>query len=214
MPGYGVRSVDDVRFQVLEFERLVKNYIEHKAGGSPKGTLHHLIHNVLPNHPLHPEFEDHWPPFIEEAKKLKDFRNAIVHSNFDNLPSPSELYERFKEINETMLPFRICSSDSRRFTPVGWVGEVLQIKIDAKLYKLEPEDITNLTIELHPASRGQAHFTKGRIVTSKVLDYSYEKITYFIEGFPEFELSNDESMILEDFLMSLVGLRIFGVQKP
>ncbi len=210
MPGYSIKSVDDLRFQVLEFEKLVKNYIENKNGVLPNGTLHHLIHNVLPDLPLYPDFEDHWTTFIDEAKILKKYRNSIIHSDFEGLPEVSELCDRFEKANETLLPFKICTADSRRFKPISWVGDVLEIKIDDNLYKLEPEDITNLTIELHPASRGRVHFIKGKIVEGKVLDYSYEKVTYFIEGFPEFELTHDESMVLEDLLLSLVGRRVHG----
>lgn len=210
MPGYSVRSVDDLRFQVLEFEKLVKNYIESKTGVLPKGTLHHLIEKILPNYPLYPKFESHWPAFIDEAKILKEFRNNIIHSDFDGLPPVSELFDRFNKANETLLPFKICSASRERFKPIRWVGDVLEIKIDENLYKLEPEDITNLIIELHPACRGHVHFIKGKIVESKVLDYLYEKVTYFIEGFPEFELSHDESMVLEDLLHSLVGRRMYG----
>jgi len=210
MPGYAVQSVDDLRFQVLEFEKLVKNYIERKAGALPSGTLHHLIHNVLPDYPRYPELEDHWPTFIDEVKILKDYRNNIIHSDFHGLPEVSELFDRFNKVNGTLLPFKICSADSSRFEPIRWVGDVLEIKIDENLYKLEPEDITNLTIELHPPSRGRVHFINGKIVEGKVLDYLYEKVTYFIEGFPEFELSHDESMVLEDLLLSLVGKRIYG----
>lgn len=210
MPGYSVSSVDELRFQVLEFEKLVKNYIENKAGNLPTGSLHHLINNVLPDYPLYPQFEGHWPAFLEEVKKLKDYRNNIVHSDFVDLPEVSELFNRFKRANGIFFPFRICSGNSSRFKPQRWVGDVLEIKIDEHLYKFEPEDIINLTIELNPSCRGKVHFVKGRLVEGKVIDYLYEKTTYFIEDFPKFELNQDESMVLESMLRSLVGEHVYG----
>lgn len=210
LPGYAVPTVDDVRFQVLEFEKLLKNYIETKAGPLPNLPLGKLINEVLPAYPRYPKFEEHWSAFVEEAKALKNFRNKIVHSDFADLPEVSELHKRFKKANQTLLPFKICSGDDSRFEPIRWRGDTLEIKIDQEVYALDLADINNLLIELDPSSRGRVHFKKGRLVASKVMDYFYEKITYFIDDHPPFELSHDEAMVLEDLIGSLVGRRMYG----
>ncbi|MEP5376901.1 MAG: hypothetical protein ABJQ14_14160 [Hyphomicrobiales bacterium] len=210
LPGYSVPTVDDVRFQVLEFEKLVKNYIQTRAGELPNEPLGKLINEVLPAYPRYPELEDHWPTFVEEAKLLRKYRNSIVHSDFGDLPEVSELYRRFKKANQTLLPFKICSGDRSRFKPICWKGETLEIKIDQEIYTLDHPDINNLLSELDPSSRGRVHFCKGRLVASKVMDYFYEKITYFIEDHPPFELSHDEAMVLEDVIQGLVGRRLYG----
>lgn len=65
-------------------------------------------------------------------------------------------------------------------------------------------------MELHPASRGEVHFLKGKFVVSKVLDYYYEKITNFIESYDPFELDLEELMALEELLGSLVGQHFYS----
>lgn len=211
-PGFSIPSVDDLKFEALLFEKRIKDYILNKSGALPDVSLHYLIQDHLPNYPLYPNTQDLlpnlttqdlWFNFLEKAKLLKDYRNNIVHSDFKGLPSVSELYEKFKSANDVLLPFKFCSGDSSKFKPICWTKDVLEIEIDGGLYKLELEDIRNLTIELHPASRGRVHFIKGKVVESKVLDYNYEKITYFIENYPRFELSLDESSVLEELLNDL-----------
>lgn len=204
IPGYSVRSVDELRFQVVEFEKLVKNYIKKKSGILPKKTLHQLIEIELKSYPLHPEIEGFWDDFIEKVLKLKYIRNDILHSDTDNLPSVSKLYDQFKEVNEVLKPFRLYDGNTDRFSCVQWVDNLLKIKIDNHLYKLELSDINNLLLELDPSSRGRVHFIKGKIVASKVLDHSYEKVTYYIEEYPPFELSHDDSMALEGLLTNLL----------
>lgn len=210
MPGYSIRSVDDLRFQILEFEKLVKNYIEVKSGSSPEGKLHHLIHDNLPQYPRYPDYPEQWSDFIKEVKELKEFRNDIVHADFDELPPVGELFQRFEKVNQTLKPFRICSADDSRFKPIQWIGDILEIEIDDNIYRLDLSDIKNLMIELDPTSRGRVHFIKGKIVESKVLDYHYEKVTYFVEGFTPFELSHDESMMLEEVLEHCLGEHVHG----
>lgn len=212
-PGYSFPSVDDLRFQVLQFEKLIKNYIESKGGRQSSKNLHNLIKDELPKYPLYPQFYGHWPKFLAEVKVLKEYRNNIVHTDFKKqIPPVKELYDRFKQVNETLLPFRICSARSDKFQPVAWHGNKLEILVNDNRYLLSPADLNNLMIELHPTSRGKFHFVKGRVVEGKVLDYSYEKVTYFIEDFPEFELTHDESMTLEDILSSLIGRYAYAAE--
>ena len=109
-----------------------------------------------------------------------------------------------------LSPFRICSAGRDRFSDIQWRGDSLLLKIDVNQYELEVDDIKNLMMELHPASRGKLHFLKGKLVVSKVLDYHYEKITYFIESYEPFELDLEESMVLEDLLGSLLGQHFYG----
>ncbi|MFS2068415.1 hypothetical protein ACEN9D_06630 [Pseudomonas sp. CT11-2] len=206
-PDFSHASVDELRFQALEFERLIVNYIKSKSGSAPhdKAKLHNLIVNELIKYPLYPQLENYWPDFIKEVLALKEFRNSLIHSDFSNLPSVSELYKRFKDVNDVLYPFRICSGNRDRFKPIAWRGKNLEILIDENQYLLAPADLTNLMIELHPASRGKVNFIKGRLVAGKSLGYDNEKITYFIESFPAFELDEDESAVLEDMLSSLIS---------
>lgn len=213
MPGYSIRSVDDLRFEALRFEKLVKNYIAFKAGHLPERNLNFLINNILPKYPLDPEIQTQWPAFVAEVNVLRVYRNKLVHSEFYDMPEISELCSRFEKCNATLSRFRMGAGYNRRFKPKRWTGDVLEIEIDETLYELQPEDVQNLLIELHPASRGKVHFIKGRIVTSKVLDYYYEKVTYFIEDFPQFELSEDESMSLEHLLNLVIGEHLYGSQS-
>lgn len=204
LPGYSHPSVDDLRFQVLQFERSVKDYIVRATGSLPNKPLHGLI-DELANHPLYPEHPDHWRDFVEEARQLKGFRNNIVHSDFEGLPAVEELFSRFQKANEALITFRLISANPERFRPKAWRGDVLELFIDGNKYLLSLADIKNLLAELHPSSRGKVNFTHGKLVAGKVLDYRYEKITFFIEGLPEFVLSIDEAAVLEDLLISLVG---------
>lgn len=204
IPGYSIRSVDELRFQVVEFEKLIKNYIKRKSGILPDKNLHQLIEDELKNYPLHPEIEGFWDNFIEKALRLKYIRNDILHSDTDNLPSVSKLYDQFKEVNEVLKPFRLYDGNISRFSSFQWVDNLLEIRIDNDLYKLELADINNLLLELDPSSRGRVHFIKGKIVASKILDHSYEKVTYYIEEYPSFELSHDDSMALGDLLNNLL----------
>ncbi|MHA3736472.1 hypothetical protein ACXR0M_12440 [Pseudomonas sp. Eth.TT006] len=205
LPGYGVPSVDDLRFEAIEFEKSIINYVHRKSGAAPQKPLGYIVQKMLGDYPLLPEIPEHWSAFVEEAKKLKDLRNNVVHSDFVGLPPLEALYKKFKKANEVLRPFRICSAGGDRFTDIRWRGDTLLLKIDEHRYELEVDDIKNLMIKLHPASRGQVHFLKGKLVVSKVLDYHYEKITYFIESYDPFELDLEESMVLEDLLGCLLG---------
>lgn len=211
MPGFSHPSVDDLRFQVVQFEKLVKDFVKSKNGSLPSKNLHQLVNFELPKYPLYDDYPEVWKNFLIEASDLKEHRNRILHSDFEGYtPNIPDLFDRFKKANEMLYPFRLCSARSDRFNPIKWHNNSLEIFIDDNQYLLAPEDLNNLMIELHPASRGKVHFIKGRIVTGKVLDHHYEKITYFIEDYPEFELTVDESAALEDLLSSLVGQHMYG----
>ncbi|WP_095048473.1 hypothetical protein [Pseudomonas sp. Irchel s3h9] len=210
LPGYGVPSVDDLRFEAIEFEKSIVSYVHRKSGAAPQKPLGYIVQKMLGDYPLLPEIPEYWPEFVEEAKKLKDFRNNVIHSDFVGLPPLEELYEKFKRANEVLRPFGICSANRDRFSDIRWRGDTLLLKIDEHRYELEVDDIKNLMMELHPASRGEVHFLKGKLVVSKVLDYQYERITYFIESYDQFELSLEESMVLEDLLSSLLGQHFYS----
>jgi len=210
MPGFSTPSLEDLRVEVLNFEKHIKDYIRSNSGNLTSTNLHNLIHNELPKLPLYPKYKDIWLNFVEEAKALKEYRNIIVHSDFSKeIPPVSVLFDRFNKANDMLRPFRICSGEREKFKPISWIGNSLKIQIDENIYLLSPADINNLQLELSPSSRGKVHFTKGKVVQSKILDYRYEKVTYFIEGFIQFELTHDESMVLSDMLDCLVGQHIF-----
>ncbi|MHC8376450.1 hypothetical protein ACYZT3_10460 [Pseudomonas sp. MDT1-16] len=210
LPGYGVPSVDDLRFEAIEFEKSIVSYVHRKSGTAPQQPLGHIVQKMLGDYPLFPEIPEYWPKFVDEAKQLKNLRNNVIHSDFVGIPPLEELYERFKKANEVLSPFRLCSAGRDRFNDIQWRGDTLLLKIDEHQYELEVDDIKNLMMELHPASRGEVHFLKGKLVVSKVLDYNYEKLTYFIEGYGPFELDLEESMVFEDLLGSLLGQHFYS----
>ncbi|KPG92050.1 hypothetical protein AEQ67_28285 [Pseudomonas sp. RIT-PI-q] len=210
LPGYGVASVDDLRFEAIEFEKSIARYIHRKSGVVPRESLGHIIQKILPNYPMFPEMPEHWPNFLDEAKKLKMLRNNVIHSDFVDIPPLAEVYKRFKKANETLRPFRVCSAGLSRFTYIQWRDDTLLLKIDESRYELKVDDIKNLMMELHPASRGDVYFLRGKLIVSKVLDYHYEKITYFIENHDPFELDIEESMALEGMLGSLLGRHFYS----
>lgn len=210
LPGSLGPSVDDLRYEALEFEKMVKGYIERKTGKWPKNeSLASLIKNELPKFDMHPEIPELWPTFLDEAKKLNTMRNKIVHSDLSNLsglPELPELYEQFRNANTMLRPFGLMSSASRdRFSGMRWKGTHLHFKIDKTLYKLDAQDIGNLLSELHPSSRGKVHFQKGKLVGSKMQDYRYERHTYYIEDCEPFEVTEAESMALQDLLLCFLS---------
>lgn len=206
LPGGSGPSVDDVRFEALEFEKMVKTYLESRTGEWPNEPLEKLVSKRLSRFPMHPELPELWPNFVKEAKALKDLRNQIVHSDCANLPALPELHDRFRKANSLLRPLRIIGSSARdRFSAMEWRGDHLHFKIDAAPLALSEIDIHNFLSELHPSSRGGVHFLKGRLVRSRMLDYRYERHTYFIEGYEPFELTEEESMALQDLLMCCLG---------
>lgn len=212
LPGRLGPSVDDVRHEALEFEKMVKSYIERKTGKWPKHqSLATLIKDELPKFDLHPEIPELWPNFVERAIELNKMRNRIVHSDLSNvsgLPELLELYERFRSANTILRPFGLMTSASRdRFSGMRWSGSHLHFKIDETLYMLDAQDIGNLLSELHPSSRGKVHFQKGKLVGSNMQDYRYERYTYYIEDREPFELTEAESMALQDLLICFLSNR-------
>lgn len=205
IPGKLGPSVDDLRFEAIDFEKQVRSYIERHTGKWPTGQLGQLIHDVLPRVPKYPEFPEIWSKFLIEAKELKELRNGIVHSDLNNLPPLSELYQRFKKANNLLRPFEVCSVPRDRFSNIHWSDDVLHFEIDVISYALDEQDLENLLSELHPASRGKVHFAAGKLIGSKMLDYKNERWTYYIEDYEPFELTEQESMALQDLLMCFLG---------
>ncbi|KPY62102.1 hypothetical protein [Pseudomonas syringae] len=207
LPGSQGPSVDDVRFEAIEFEKAVKGYIERHTGEWPKDVgLGKLIRNELHKYPMHPELPDLWPKFLQEAKELKALRNKIVHSDPSGLPTLSDLYERFHRANTLLRPFGFVGSTSRdKFCEMEWKGDHLHFKINDACYALNGPDTNNLLSELDPSSRGKVHFKKGKLVSSKMLDYGYERCTYYIEECEPFELVEEESMALQDLLICFLN---------
>ncbi|WP_439868976.1 hypothetical protein [Pseudomonas syringae] len=210
LPGSLGPSVDDVRYEALEFEKMVKGYIERKTGKWPKHqSLASLIKDELPKFDMHPEIPELWPKFVAQAIKLNTWRNKIVHSDLSNvqgLPDLPELYEQFRSANTMLRPFGFVGSRSRdRFSGMCWKGPHLHFKIDETPYILNARDIGNLLSELHPSSRGKVHFQKGKLVGSKVRDFRYERHTFYIEDCEPFELTEEESMALQDLLICFLG---------
>ena len=207
LPGSQGPSVDDVRFEATAFEKAVKGYIERHTGEWPKNVeLGKLIRNELPKYPIHPELPGLWSKFLEEAKDLKAWRNQIVHSDTSGLPELPDLYERFRRANALLRPFGFVGSTARdKFSAMEWKGDHLHFKIEDAWYALNGPDINNLLSELDPSSRGKVHFKKGKLVSSKMLDYGYERYTYYIEECEPFELAEEESMALQDLLICFLN---------
>lgn len=211
MPGFYHPSIDDLRIEVVQFEKLIRDFVKSKNGSLPTKNLHQLVNHELPKYTSHEYLPEIWERFLIEAASLKKLRNKILHSDFDDYtPDVPDLFKRFKKANALLYPFRLFSGRIDRFKPIKWHKNSLEIFIDDNRYLLDPADLSNLMIELSSDSRGKVNFIKGRIVTGKVLDYHYEKITFFIEGYPEFELTLDESAALRNLLTSLVAQQMYG----
>lgn len=211
-PGSYSISFDDLRYETVEFERSIFDYLMSKGSPSPgkSETLNMAIQNRLPNFPLYPQLPKLWPDFLVEADELRRFRNQIIHSNYVDLPPVTELYERFKSANKLLYPFRIHARKDERFSFPSQSGGMMTITIDNRPYVLSPADVSNLLLELHPASRGKQNYVKGRVVEAKVLGYDVEKFTYFIEGEPPFDLDQDEAATLEDLVTSWIGQKCYS----
>ncbi|MFZ3282923.1 hypothetical protein [Pseudomonas sp.] len=207
-PGSHSPSLDDLRSQAVAFERSIFDYLTTKKAPPPtkkRETLDDAIKDRLSAVPLYPQLASHWPRFMDEANELRKIRNKIVHSDFADLPEVADLYARFKRANEMLYPFKIYARKNKRFSCPEPSGEGVKVIIDGILYVLNPADVSNLLLELHPASRGKQNYIKGRAIEAKVTGYDVEKYTYFIGEAPPFELDQDEAATLEDMLISWVG---------
>ncbi|WP_060518897.1 hypothetical protein [Pseudomonas sp. NBRC 111134] len=211
IPGSYEPTIDDLRAEAINFDKYVKSYIERATGKKPKDSLGDLIRHVLKNHPQYPEHSELWLEFVNEAIKLKNYRNSIIHADTRGLPPISELYERFKKANTILRPFRVCSPRRDRFTQFRWKMDFLNFKIDENTFSLTQQDIENLLAELHPSSRSRVYFKAGKQVHSAMLDVENIARTYFIEGYEPFKLSDEEATALDDLLTCFLwnsGLRM------
>lgn len=213
-PGFAHPTMDDLRFEALEFDRLVFDYVRTRKQDPihEQAKLANLVRVELIKYPPPPPLDQFWPAFVEQAATLVKYRNMIAHSEFGELPPLIEVYELFKTVNQTLTPFRMCSGNRKRFKPVAWHGIKLELLIDGNRYMLTPADLSNLQSELHPSSRGKVNFTKGKIVVAKSLNYDNSKLTYFIEDYPPFELNEDDAMTLDDMLSSVIGQLLYSEQ--
>ena len=213
-PGFAHPTMDDLRFEALEFDKLVFDYVRSRKQGPihEQAKLANLVKNELIKYPPRPPLDQFWSKFVEQAAILVKYRNMIAHSDFSQLPPVSEVYELFKKVNNVLTPLRMCSGNRERFKSVAWHGNHLELLIDGNPYLLSPADLSNLSSELHPSSRGKVNFIKGKLVAAKSLDYDSSKLTYFIEDYPPFELDEDDAMTLDDMLSSVIGHFIYGEQ--
>ena len=212
LPGYEQPSIEDLKLAVVLFEKRVKDYANYqgislKKRNGDKKSLFELINELKNINPLRSfDSENHkWFSHIDELHELRNFRNKIIHIDYTGLPDVAELYDRYSAANQLLLPFRLnggCTKAS--FKPIKWHGETLEIVINEHKYNLDYSDIENLSVQLHPASRGAVYCKHGKQVVVKTVDYEHEQLCVFIEDCPSFQLTEDEAAILDDLLLSLI----------
>ncbi|MGE8327925.1 hypothetical protein [Pseudomonas urmiensis] len=207
IPGSFEPTIHELRAEAIEFEKNVKDYIARMAGTAPEESLGKLVRKTLENYPLHPEYPEFWDGFVKEAIKLKGYRNSVIHADVDGLPPLPELHRRFKEANNILRPFTVCSASRERFTQFRWKWNRLNLKIDQQAFKMSKQDAENLLIELHPSSRGRVYFKSGKKVHTAMLDTANTSRSFFIEGYEPFNLSDQEAMALSDLLLCFLGNR-------
>lgn len=219
LPGYGQPSIEDLKLEVVLFEKRVKDYstdqgISLQKSNSDKKSLFDLINelkNINPLRDLDAENKK-WFSHIEELHELRNFRNKIIHIDHAGLPSVSELYDRYTAANQLLLPLRLNGGCTEaKFKPIKWHGETLEIAINEHSYNLSCSDMENLSVQLHPASRGAVYYKHGKQVVVKIIDYEYERLTVFIEDCPSFQITEDEAAILDDLILSLIAEREYRV---
>lgn len=218
LPGYGKPSVEDLKLEVVLFEKRVKDYASHQGvslekSDSKNKSVYELLNELKDLNP-YAEIDSEnqkWHSHIEEWHKLRQFRNDIIHIDHSELPSVEELYPRYKKANQLLIPLRINGGCTRsNFKPIKWVGDTLEISINGNTYQLDYADIDNLSVQLHPASRGAVYYKRGKQVVVKITDYDYVNLTVFIEGCPSFQITEDEAAILDDLILSVKGQRVYG----
>lgn len=212
LPGFSEPSVEDLKIEAIKFERSIKQYLNYKGKEvNKRSNLNNLV-KLLPNYPYHPDYAENWNQRVEEFDILRDYRNRLIHHrDCDTLPPVKELYYKFKEANRILTPMGIVNGSGGRFRSRKWnkKGE-LELFIDDLQFNLEVTDIRNLLFQLNPHSRGKVNFEEGLMVVAKYHDYFYDVLTVYIEGYPSFELADNEIMILDDYLDSLLGQRLYA----
>lgn len=218
LPGYSEPSIEDLNFEVFNFERSVKNFLSYEGQPTNK-KLFHLIEDMR-GFPPTPEFQAEWDLRVEQMQELRKLRNKLVHHkleelhevideiqhlDFDKSNKFNEIYSHFRTFNRILIPLKICSGDMSRFDCKKVENGTFFITIDNDVYSLNLDDINNLHSELEVDYRGKVNFSRGKMVVGKVQDFSYESVTYFIEGFPPFSLDYDEIAVFSEFLSSIVG---------
>lgn len=114
LPGYEQPSIEDLKLEVVLFEKRVKDYANHegislKKRNGDKKSLFELINELKNINPLRDfDTENHkWFSHIEELHELRNFRNKIIHIDYAGLPDVAELYGRYSAANQLLLPFRL-----------------------------------------------------------------------------------------------------------
>lgn len=218
LPGYNQPSIEDLKVEVVLFERRVKDYavsvgLSLQKNNSDDKRLYDIV-NELTNLNPYPEIDEDneaWSRHIEELHKLRKFRNDIIHINDATLPSLEDLYKRYKSANEKLIPFTLNAGCTESvFEPIKWNNNTLEIKINGNVYHLTLADIDNLSIQLHPATRGGVFYKEGKQVVAKVTDYEYKYLTVFIENNLKFNITIDEAAVLDDLILTLKDQRLSG----
>lgn len=225
LPGYSAPSIEDLNFEVFNFERSVKRFLEHKSQPTNK-KLVDLIDDMK-GFPPNPSLQAGWDIRIKQMQELRNLRNKFIHHELDKLHKViddiqylgfdksnrfMEMYNHFRDFNRMLIPLKLCSGDMSRFELGDCSNGIFSISVDDQEFQLTLDDISNLQCELGVDYRGKVNFTKGKLVVGKVQSFSYDSVTYFIEGYKPFTLTFDEMSVLSDFLDSVVGYHSEVVQ--
>jgi hypothetical protein len=219
LPGYNQPSIEDLKLEVVLFEKRIKDYaaslgVDLKNSNFKKKSVYVLINELRELNPyLNIDQKNQaWNIRIEELHALREYRNNIIHIDHTALPSVEELHSRYKSANNKLIPFRLnqgCTVSN--FKPIKWKNDTLEILINENVYNLSYVDIDNLSIQLHPASRGAVYYTSGRQMVIKVTDYDYKYLAVFVEDYPKFQVTEDEAAVLNDLILSLKSEKKYGI---